>query len=461
MSAPGGERAGEPRATLSIAAVVAIVVGIVIGAGIFRMPSLVATFAASETVFMLAWLAGGVIALIGALCYAELATAYPSAGGDYHFLLRAYGRDLSFLFGWARAIVIIPGSIAFLSFLFGDYAARLLPLGEHGTAIYAALLAVVLTLINVAGIRSGSGTQNWLTVLEVCGVLIVIVAGLLVASPAIDPPAAAAAAATATTTAADKAWHEGIGMVMLFVLFTYSGWNESAYISAEVKDARRNLVRALVISILVVTVLYLLANWAYLRALGLPGMAKSQAVAADLLGKAWGPTGAIMISLMVIVSAITSANATIIVGARSNYALGRDWSIFSFLGRWNGEAGTPTTALLAQGVIALVLIALGAYTRKGLETMVDYTNPVFWFFFTLVGASLIVLRVRDPQAPRPFRVPLYPLTPIILTAVAAYLLWRSLDYAKFGSLLGAGVLVAGVPVLLWARSRDAALQRRA
>jgi amino acid transporter len=333
-----------------------------------------------------------------------------------------------------------------------------LPLGEHGTAVYAALLAVALTLINVAGIRQGSGTQNWLTVLEVGGVVIVIVAGLLVASPAADLPAAAAAA-TAATTAADKAWHEGIGMVMLFVLFTYSGWNESAYVSAEVRDARRNLVRALVISILVVTVLYLLANWAYLRALGLPGMAKSQAVAADLLGKAWGPAGAIMISLMVVVSAITSANATIIVGARSNYALGRDWSVFSFLGRWNGAAGTPTTALLAQGVIALALIALGAYTRKGLETMVDYTNPVFWFFFTLVGASLIVLRVRDPRAERPFRVPLYPVTPIILCAVAAYLLWRSLDYARFGSLLGAGVVAAGVPVLLWARSREAAGRR--
>ena len=298
---------------------------------------------------MLAWLAGGVIALIGALCYAELATAYPSAGGDYHFLLRAYGRNLSFLFGWARAIVIIPGSIAFLSFLFGDYAGRLVALGEHGPAIYAALLTVVLTLINVAGIREGSGTQNWLTALEVGGLLVVIVAGLVVASPAGDLPAAAAA----TTT--DKAWHHGIGMVMLFVLFTYSGWNESAYISAEVKDTQRNLVRALVISILVVTVLYLLANWAYLRALGLPALAKSQAVAADVLEKAWGPTGAIMISLLVVVSAVTSANATIIVGARGNYALGRHWSIFSFLGRWNGEAGTPTTALLAQGVIALVL----------------------------------------------------------------------------------------------------------
>lgn len=451
MSAPqeGGSASGQPRPTLSITAVIAIVVGIIIGAGIFRMPSLVATFAANETVYMLAWVAGGVFALIGALCYAELATAYPSAGGDYHFLMRAYGRNLSFMFGWARAIVIIPGSIAFLSFLFGDYVARLLPLGEHGAAIYAALLALVLTLVNITGIRQGSATQNWLTVLEVGGVVIVIVAGLLVAAPAAVPEAAQAATP-------DKPWHAGIGMAMLFVLFTYSGWNESAYVSAEVKDAQRNMVRALVLSILLVTVLYVLANWAFLRALGMPAIAKSQAVAADLLEKAWGTTGATLISLMVAVSAITSANATIIVGARSNYALGRDWSVFSFLGRWDRDAGTPTTSLMVQGGIALLLIGIGAYTRKGLETMVDYTNPVFYFFFTLVGASLIVLRVRDPGTARPYKVPLYPVTPIILCLVAAYLLWSSLDYARLGSLLGAAVLAVGVPVLLWARSRDAA-----
>ena len=440
---------GQPRATLSVAAVVAIILGIVIGAGIFRMPSLVATFAANETVFMLAWVAGGAIALIGALCYAELATAYPSAGGDYHFLARAYGRDLSFLFGWARAIVIVPGSIAFLSFLFGDYVARLVPLGEHGTAIYAATLAIVLTAINLGGIRSGSAAQNWLTVLEVAGVLVVIVAGLAVAAPAAAPVAGEAA------PAADVPWHAGIGMVLLFVLFTYSGWNESAYVSAEVKDAQRNFVRALVYSILLVTVLYVLVNWAYLRALGLPGIANSPAVAADVLEKAWGPTGATFISILVAISAITSANATIIVGGRSIYALGRDWPIFPFLGRWDGAAGTPSIALVAQAVVSLLLIGLGAYTRRGLETMVDYTNPVFYFFFTLVASSLIALRVRDPGAPRPYKVPLYPLTPIILCLVTGYLLWMSVDYARLGSLLGAAVLVAGVPLLLWARMRPA------
>ena len=183
------------------------------------------------------------------------------------------------------------------------------------------------------------------------------------------------------------------------------------------------MVRALVLSILLVTVLYVLANWAYLRALGMPAIAKSQAVAADLLEKAWGTTGATLISLMVAISAITSANATIIVGARCNYALGRDWSVFSFLGRWDEASRHADHRLLVQGGIALLLIGIGAYTRKGLETMVDYTNPVFYFFFTLVGASLIVLRVRDPgtraavQSPALSRNADHPLPGCCLSAV--------------------------------------------
>ncbi len=453
MSGPGGEQhaEGQPRPTLSVFDAVAIIVGIVIGAGIFRMPSLVAGMSANETVMMLAWLVGGVISLIGALCYAELTTAFPHAGGDYHFLSRAYGRNLSFLFAWARVAVITTGSIAFLSFLFGDYASRLLPLGEYGSSVYAVLLIAALTAINIAGIRKGAMTQNWLTILEVGGLSLIIAVGLLIATP-VGVPAEAAAAAAGDA----KPWHAGIGLVMVFVLLTFGGWNEAAYISAEVKDARRNMVRALVWSIIIITVLYLLANWAYLKALGMPGMAKSQAVAADLFERAWGPAGALLISVLVMISAVTSANATIIVGARSNYALGRDWPVFSFLGHWDDDAGTPRISLLLQGAVAMLLVLVGTVTRKGLETMVDFTAPVFWFFFMLASVSLIVLRVREPGVERPFKVPLYPLTPIIFSLTCAYLLYSSLAYVRLGSLLGVGVLAVGVPILLWARMRTAA-----
>jgi len=443
----------RPRPTLGLLDAIAIIVGIVIGAGIFRLPSLVAGAAGSEAAVIAVWVAGAAVSLIGALCYAELATTFPSAGGDYHFLTRAYGKNLSFLFAWARVAVITTGSIALLAFVFGDFMSRLFALGPYSTPIYAVALIAALTVINAAGIRKGALTQNWLTLLEVGGVVLVIVAGLVVAAPA------APAAPAATSGAAGASWG-GIGLAMVFVLLTYGGWNEAAYISAEVKGARRNIARALIWSILVIAALYLLANLAMMRGLGLEGMAKSQAVAADLLERAWGPAGAVLISIMVAISAVTSANATIIVGARSNYALGCDWPMLSFLGRWNERAGTPTTALLVQSGVALALVALGTATAKGLETMVEFTAPVFWFFFTLAGASLIVLRVREPDVPRPFRVPLYPVLPLVFCACTAYLLYASLAYTGWGARIGVAVLAVGAVLLaVNLRYRNLSLKR--
>jgi len=438
-STPGGT-SGAPRPVLSTTDAIAIIVGIVIGAGIFKMPSLVAGNVANEQMLLAVWVAGGVVSLIGALCYAELATAFPHAGGDYHFLTRAYGGKLSFLFAWARVTVITTGSIAFLGFVFGDYMARLWPLGELGSSIYAALLVIALTAVNIAGVRRGATTQNWLTAVEVGGLLLVILAGLFFVAPAAAP-------ASAPATSGGLPWHAGVGLAMVFVLLTFGGWNEAAYISAEVKGARRNIVRALVFSILIIVALYLLTNIAFLRALGMAGMATSQAVAADLLALAWGGTGAVLISIIVAVSAVTSANATVIVGARTNYALGCDWPLLRFLGRWDERTGTPVNALLAQGCVALGLIVLGTLTRKGLETMVEFTAPVFWFFFLLAGASLIVLRVREPGVERPFRVPLYPVTPILFCLTSAYLLYSSLAYTGVGAAVGVAVLAVGVVVL--------------
>jgi amino acid transporter len=234
---------------------------------------------------------------------------------------------------------------------------------------------------------------------------------------------------------------------MVFVLLTYGGWNEAAYISAEIKDGRRNMLRALMWGMSIITALYLLLNLAYLRGLGLAGMARSQVVAADLSQQLWGVAGAKAISVLIALSVLTSINATILFGARSNYALGCDWPLLGFLGRWDARSGTPVRALLLQGAVALALIAFGAFMRQGFETMVDYTAPVFWLFFLLTGIALFVLRRREPELPRPFKVPLYPLLPLAFCASSAWLLYSSLAYTRLGALVGVGVLAAGVPLL--------------
>ena len=426
---------GAPKAVLRTRDAIAIIVGLVIGAGIFQLPPLVAGNSSSESVFYLLWIAGGVISLVGALCYAELATAYPNAGGDYYFIQRAFGRSLSFLFAWARIAVITTGAIAVLGYTFGEYASNLLRLGPNSSAIYAALAVLGLTAVNLAGIRETKGTQNVLTSLEVLGVVAVIVTGILLVAPAV--PAAAPAEA--------KPWTAGAPLAILFILFTYGGWNEAAYISSELKE-RRSMVIALAVSLALVTVLYLAINFAYVRALGLEGVAKSQTVAADVLKLQFGDLGAKAISLIVAISALTSINATVIVGARSNYALGRDWPVFRWLGHWDERTDAPRNSLYVQCAVALVLIVAGAFTDK-VKTMVDYTMPVFWFFFTLVGIGLFVLRARDPGTPRPFRVPLYPVTPIVFILTCAYLFYSSVAYVKGGAWAGLAVLGVGVVLL--------------
>jgi len=451
-----------PQQTLSLRHAIAIIVGIVIGAGIFKAPSLVAQFTGSPEWMFAAWAAGALISLVGALCYAELAATWPHAGGDYHFLFRAYGRRVAFLFAWARFSVITTGSIALLAFVFGDYMSEILRLGPHSAAIWAALAIVALTWINLRGIRAGAGTQAWLTLAEIVGLVLVVVAGLWLLVGG-DASAGGAAAASAQAGAGGQGGSGGapgwsaFGLAMVFVLLTYGGWNEAAYLSAELKDSRRNMLRALVGSIAIIAVLYLLVNWAYLHGLGIEGMARSKAVAADLLGVAFGRAGETLIAVMVAVAALTSINATMIVGARTNFAVGRDWPALSALGRWDAGRGVPLNALLAQSAFALALVLLGSGTRGGFQTMVDYTAPVFWTFFLLCTVALIVLRVREPHAERPFRVPLYPVLPLAFAAVCAYMLWSSLAYVQVGALVGVGVLLVG-GLLLW--GIDAAGRRR-
>lgn len=440
MSDRGAARAlGRPRPTLGLGDLLALIVGIVIGAGIFRTPALVAGMAGSEGVLIAAWIAGGLLSIVGALCYAELAATYPDVGGDYHFLGLAFGRRLAFLYGWARLAVIQTGSLALLAYVCGDYLQALLPLGAFGASIWAALAVALITTINWLGVREGAAVQRWLTLAEVGGLVLLIVAGFVADRV---PPAPTVP-------------REGsVGLMLVYVLLTYGGWSEAAYLSAEVRGSKRRIAWVLVTGLGIVTALYVLANLAFLQALGLGGVARSQAVAAEVARAAFGPTGAALIAGAVAIAALTSANATAITGARTTCAIGREYPGLRWLGRWDERRDTPANALLAQAAIALVLVAAGAVARDGFALVVDYTAPVFWLFLLLTGLSLFVLRRRDPAIERPFRVPLYPATPALFCATTAYLLWSSLAYTGSGALAGCAVLGSGAALLLFLKAAE-------
>jgi amino acid transporter len=427
---------------------VILVVGLVLGAGIFRAPQLVAAGSSSGKMFLALWIVGGVVSLIGALCYAELGAAYPNAGGEYHFLTRAFGPGVGFLCAWSRMTVIQTGSIAILAFVVGDYAAAVLGEDNPGpwvSAAVAAVVVVVLTALNISGLRQGYRAQYALTALEVLGLAAVCAAGLL-----LEPMSGFPTPESQTPSAAGP----GLALAFIFVLLTFGGWSEAAYLSAEFRDDRRGVTRTLAWGLGIITLLYLLANAAYLRVLGLSGIAASPAVAADVMSRTVGAWGALAVSVGVILAALSSANATMITGARSNYALGRDVSLFGFVGVWHEHKATPKRAFLLQGAIALMLVGFGALARSGFEAMVAYTAPVFWLILLGTGASLLVLRQRDPATERPFRVPLYPLTPLLFCGIAGYMLHASVAYAGRGALLGVAVVLAGIPVLAFARSRS-------
>lgn len=445
------ETKAEPRPALGMVDAIAMIVGIVVGAGIFRTPSLVAANVENPTMFVTAWVLGGLVSLIGALCYAELTTTFPHAGGDYHFLTKAFGKRLAFLFAWARMSVIQTGSIAILAFIVGDYLAQIYSIGEYSSVVYAALVVISLTGINIIGVKFGAGTQKLLTTLEILGILIVLVAGFFFAPDGNGASAPVPALSGSTTS---------LGLAMVFVLLTFGGWNEAAYISAELRSGRRGMAIALISSIAIITLIYLLINLSYLHVLGLGGMAQSDAVAGDLMRVTFGEAGVVLIGLIVTVAALTSVNATIFTGARTNYALGHDFPVLGYLGKWNAQTSSPVNAFIVQGAISLALIGLGVLTRNGFATMVEYTAPVFWFFLLLVGIALFILRRKEPDLNRPFRVPFYPITPLIFCLTSAYLLYSSLMYTGLGALVGIGVLVVGVLLLLALPALEKRMQRR-
>jgi len=432
-----------PRRRLGVWHAVSVCVGMVVGAGIFKSAPLAAGSIPSDFALLAAWAFGGAMSLAGALCFAELAGAFPDPGGDYFFLRKAYGDGVGFLFAWSRFAVIHTGSMAMLAFSFGDYLAEIVDLGANGSALIGAATIVSLAGLNLAGLRFGIGIQALLVVGVIAGLLLVGAAGALHAHMP-----------TATATAAHGPLAIGAGLVYVFL--AYGGWSDTATLSAEMRDGDHGIKRALVIGMSLVTALYLLANWAYVRGLSLDGLAASNAPAADLALLAFGKPGQLAIVAVVAVTSITSMNAILIAGARTTYAAARDTASLDALRRWHLDRGTPSRAIVAITLVSLGLVAFGALTRGGFATMVDYLSPVYWLFLTLSGAALMVLRRREPGARRPFRVPGYPVVPLAFIASSVYVFWSSIAYVRVGAVVGVAVLAVGallLAALRWSAAR--------
>ena len=438
----------KPKELLSVADGIFLTAGMIIGALIFKAPSTVAGATSGSGMFLAAWLLGAVVSICGALVYAELASRHPDTGGEYAFLSRGWGKGVAFVFAWSRMSVIQTGAIAAVAFVFGDYASEMLRLGEKSSAVWAALAVVVLTLLNIAGTMQSKTLQKVMEIALIAGLVLFSVAALVTGGQ--PKPATGDGGSLAS-----------FGFAMIFVLLAYGGWNEAAYLAGEVRNARRNMTRVLVGGVLIVAALYILVNLAYLAVLGHGGIKESKAVAADVMRAIAGDRAAVLLALLVCVSVLTTMNAAIFTGARTTYAMGRDFGMFRRLGAWRERGSTPANALALQGAVTLVLVAASATTPDGFSAMVAYTSPVFWTFFLLTGLTLFIFRRKGGEHPV-FRVPLHPVVPGLFVLMCAYMLYSSIDYVRnpdygpkfgFAVLAGLVVMVAGIPLYFLSRKK--------
>ena len=459
---------------------VSIIVGIVVGTTIFKAPQLVFGNVENAWWGMFAWALGGILALVGSFCYAELATTYPRMGGDYVYLTRAFGRRVGFLFGWAQLTVILTGSIGAMAYVFGDYAVQLFDLDVANVVWWAVGSIVVLTAMNLMGVICGKTTQNVLSLIKVVGLLGVVVVGFgwgggATAGPAIETAGMLEDAVTLVDAPANGGARSlgemlsRFGLAMVFVFYAYGGWNDAAFVAAEVKNRKRNLPWALFIGTGGIMIIYLLVNAAYLYGLGFAGVSASPTPAADVLALAFDDWGARAMSLLVMLSALGAINGLIFTGARIYVGLGSDHQLFALLGRWHARRNTPIWSLLAQSTISLILVLLvGTQIGRdlvdavlttmflpalpwaeyfgGFDTLVAGTAPVFWIFFLGTGLSMFVLRAKDRGIERPFSAPLFPLEPIVFCLMCLYMLYSALVYAKGLALMGLVPLAVGLPL---------------
>ncbi len=419
---------------LSLLDAIMINTGTMIASAIFIVPATVAAAVQGTAVMTLVWVIGGIVSLLGALSIAELAAAYPEAGGQYAYLREAYGTVWAFLYGWSNFAVINTASIAAIAVGFARYIGFFTPLSEAAIRIIAILSILALTLLNCRGVRLGATTQNILTTLKIGALL------ALVATSFILPGGSASQFQPLWPTGTVGQWIGPFGVAMVAVLWAYDGWIETTYVGSEIVDPGRNLPRSIIYSTLIVIALYVLASVAYAFVLSPAGMAGSALVASDAAKVTIGSLGATLVVVAILISTLGANNGIILTAARIPYAMARGGMFFRSQGIVHPRYATPTVALLTQGAVAATLTAFGTYDQ--LFTYVVFAQFVF---YALSAGAVIKLRHTAPQLARPYRTWGYPVTPIVFIAFAAWLVYNTIVETPLDSAVGAGIILLGLP----------------
>ena len=438
------------RRDLGLVAAAAIVVGTVIGSGIFLVPSEMVRGVGSPGMVFVVWVVGGLLSLFGALTYAELAAAMPEAGGEYVYLREAYGQFFGFIYGWTQTLVAKSASIATLGTGFYLYSANFwprladvvatipLPIGPGGGPLeirYGQLVAMTLILalgvLNYFGVKVGGNVQVAVTVIKVASILAIIAVGLL---------SERGSTANLGTVVAATGGATGFFAALLASLWAYDGWNNVGMVASEIKHPQRNLPLAFIAGTAFVAVLYISANLAYFYVLPASAVAASQRVAGDAMRVALGPIGADMVSIAAMISMFAALNGSILTGSRVPYALARDGYFFPKVAHVHPKYATPAAAIILLSAWSALLVLSGHF--RALYTLVLFPS---WILYAMATASVIVLRRKRPDLPRPYRTVGYPFVPIAFVAVAIVLLFSTLRESPRESLLGLLIIAAGVP----------------
>ena len=422
------------------------VIGGIIGSGIFLNPAIVAARVGSTTLTLAAWMLGGVVALLGAFIFGELAARNPRVGGGYAYLRDAFGPLPAFLYGWALLLIMATGAIAAVAFTFASYAGALFGIPDRFLPWLAAGAILALSALNFLGVRPAAWTQNVFTLLKLAALVILIVAGVLL-SPENSPVPSTQSPVPAGFTAIFLA----LSTAFVPVLFAYGGWQQTNFIAEELVEPEKNLPRALVLGVLAVVAVYLLANVAYLKALGVDGLARSTAPAADTMSAVLGNPGRRLISIGIVASTFGFLDLVIMVSPRVYQAMAADGLFFQSFARLHPRYRTPAMAIVAQGVWASALLATRSYGQ-----LLDYVTFADWIFFGATAATLFIYRRRDGRTavPGSFRIPGYPWTILLFILASVYVVIGSIRSNPVNALRGSLLLAAGVPAfMIWASRR--------